>query len=236
MLLSTTRLAVGSTRACSAATARRRARRVHARREENAGSFNSSSHLRSARVLGVAADQHDGATRASRRAAPRSLARRDRLQADHLVIVPHGLLHYLPFRALSTARARHRQVRLVCRAQRVSLCCKAPADRGARVGRPMREAPCIAEVRPGSTLNARLPSERRRQHRICGPTSPFIHIATACSARPDVLINPTGQRPVERGGLYPLRLSAGSSRSAGAMPKRQRSRGGRWLLGLTFGI
>ena len=84
--------------------ARRRAGRVRARREEVAAapSIPALEVRPRLAVSWAPADRQRGATEAHLAELYTILVApiRDRLQADHLVIVPHDLLHYLPFHAL----------------------------------------------------------------------------------------------------------------------------------------
>ena len=49
---------------------------------------------------------------------------RDQLTAEHLIIVPHAFLHYLPFHALSDGkRLHHRRFFRLLRSQQQHLCC-----------------------------------------------------------------------------------------------------------------
>ena len=177
---------------------------------------------------------------------------RERLKADHLVIVPHDILHTLPFHALLDPRGRFLiddyTVSYAPSATVYRLCCqKRPAERGDALimGLPDRLAPCIAdEVRAVSEI---LPNPRvfldsdatADQLRTIGPTSRFVHIATHGFFRRD---NPMfssirlGSGPLCVYDLYELRLSADLVTLSGCSTGLNVVVGGDEILGLVRGL
>lgn len=177
---------------------------------------------------------------------------RDRLKAEHLVVVPHDILHTLPFHALLDANGRFLiddyTVSYAPSATVYRLCCqKRPAEKGDALimGLPDQLAPCIAdEVRAVSEI---LPNPRvfldsdatADQLRTLGPTSRFVHIATHGFFRRD---NPMfssirlGSGPLCVYDLYELRLSADLVTLSGCSTGLNVVVGGDEILGLVRGL
>lgn len=147
----------------------------------------------------------------------------DRLQTAHLIVAPHGFLHYLPFHALRDGErflADRFSVSYTPSASVYYLCCtkkmKAP-DRTLVLGIPDPSAPyildevwAVASVLPNSEvfLGAEATVSVLRSK---GPESRFLHIATHGSFRQD---NPMfssirlGDAQFSLFDLYELKLSA----------------------------
>ena len=177
---------------------------------------------------------------------------RDRLRADHLVVVPHDILHTLPFHALLDGNGRFLiddfTVSYAPSATVYRLCCqKRPAASGNALimGLPDHLAPCIAdEVRAVSHI---LPNPRvfldgeatTDQLRTLGPTSRFVHIATHGFFRRD---NPMfssirlGNGPLCVYDLYELRLAADLVTLSGCSTGLNVVVGGDEILGLVRGV
>jgi CHAT domain-containing protein len=177
---------------------------------------------------------------------------RDRLRADHLVIVPHDVLHTLPFHALADDGNRFLMddftISYAPSATIYRLCCeKRPVASGDALimGLPDHLAPCIAdEVR---TVSAILPNPRvfldteatADRLRTIGPTSRFVHIATHGFFRRD---NPMfssirlGSGPLCVYDLYELRLSADLVTLSGCSTGLNVIVGGDEILGLVRGL
>ena len=176
---------------------------------------------------------------------------RDRLQAKHLVVVPHDLLHYLPFHALfDGARFLIDQftISYAPSASVYRLCCaKRSQGQGAPLimGVPDALTPYIAEeIQAVSSL---FPAARvfmgdeatADRLRTYGPTSPFVHIATHGRFRHD---NPLfssirlGSGPLSVIDLYQLRLSAELVTLSGCSTGLNAIVGGDELLGLARGL
>jgi tetratricopeptide (TPR) repeat protein len=177
---------------------------------------------------------------------------RDRLSVEHLVVVPHDILHTLPFHALLDTDGRflidNYTVSYAPSATVFRLCCqKRPAESGNALimGLPDRLAPCIAdEVRAVSEI---LPNPRvfldadatADQLRAIGPTSRFVHIATHGLFRRD---NPMfssirlGSGPLCVYDLYELRLSADLVTLSGCSTGLNAVVGGDEILGLVRGL
>jgi CHAT domain-containing protein len=148
---------------------------------------------------------------------------RSRLQATHLVIVPHDVLHFLPFHALfdgqrclidefTLSYAPSSSVYRLCRTKQAK-----SNGRALIMGVPDRLTPFIAdEVRavasilsdPQVFLGAEATADQLQRH---GEESRFVHIATHGLFRRD---NPMfssirlGDGPLSVYDLYQLRLSA----------------------------
>ncbi len=148
---------------------------------------------------------------------------RRQLSAQHLVIVPHGILHYLPFQALHDGEAflaDHFDISYAPSAGVYALCCSPRTQTGSGsivLGVPDAHAPLIQEevdavhaVLPDSELflgeaaNHEVFVQRAKSRRI-------VHVATHGSFRPD---NPMfsgvrlGDGYLYLYELYNLRLSA----------------------------
>jgi CHAT domain-containing protein len=176
---------------------------------------------------------------------------RDGLHGKHLVVVPHDVLHGLPFHALydgerflidefTVAHVPSASVYRLCRTKPVS------ASGGALVmGLPDAQMPFIAEeiaavasVLSGARvfLGDEATAERLRTY---GPESRFVHIATHGRFRRD---NPMfssirlGDGPVGVYDLYQLRLSAELVTLSGCSTGRSAVVGGDELLGLVRGL
>jgi CHAT domain-containing protein/Tfp pilus assembly protein PilF len=177
---------------------------------------------------------------------------RNRLRATHLVVVPHDILHMLPFHALLDGNGRFLidefTVSYAPSATVYRLCCqKRPVPHGEALimGLPDHLAPCIAdEVRAVSEI---LPNPRvfldgdatAAQLRVIGPTSRFVHIATHGFFRRD---NPMfssirlGGGPLCVYDLYELRLSADLVTLSGCSTGLNVVVGGDEILGLVRGL
>jgi CHAT domain-containing protein len=175
---------------------------------------------------------------------------RDRLKASHLVVVPHDILHGLPFHALFDGRdflIDEYTVSFAPSASVYRLCHGKAATGGMSLimGLPDALTPCIAdEVR---TVSALLPeplvflgdtatADELRTH---GPASRFVHIATHGVFRQD---NPMfssirlGGGPLSVYDLYELRLSAELVTLSGCGTGLNVVVGGDELLGLVRGL
>jgi CHAT domain-containing protein len=176
---------------------------------------------------------------------------RNRLQTEHLVIVPHDLLHYLPFHALNDGGQALIDTFSLSYAPSASvyrLCCmKRPPSEGKALimGVPDSRAPFIAEeidavakTFPGARvfLGEEASAERLVAY---GSTSPFVHIATHAQFRRD---NPMfssvrlGSGPFSVIDLYQLRLSAELVTLSGCSTGLNAIVGGDELLGLVRGL
>ena len=176
---------------------------------------------------------------------------RDRLDARHLVIVPHGFLHHLPFHALfdgekwlcdefSISYAPSSSVFHLCTAKRW----RAP-ERSLVLGIPdplapyiRQEAEFVASVLPNPRLFLGEEASEDRL-RAYGPVSRFIHIATHGLFRRD---NPMfssirlGKSQLRLLDLYQLRLSAELVTLSGCGTGLNVVVGGDELLGLARGL
>ena len=175
----------------------------------------------------------------------------DRLDAGHLVIVPHGFLHYVPFHALfdgqkwlcddfSISYAPSASVFQLCAARHS----RAP-ERSLVLGIPdplaphiRQEAEFVASVLPNSSLflGDEAGEDRLRAY---GPVSRFIHIATHGLFRRD---NPMfssirlANSQLTLLDLYQLRLSAELITLSGCGTGLNAVVGGDELLGLARGL
>jgi CHAT domain-containing protein/Tfp pilus assembly protein PilF len=176
---------------------------------------------------------------------------RDRLQAEHLLIVPHDLLHYLPFHAFfDGARYLIDQftISYAPSASVYRLCCmkRAEADGAPLImGVPDARAPYIAEeiqavakVFPDAQVFMGAEATAARLQ-TCGPASRLVHIATHGTFRRD---NPMfssirlGNGPFSVVDLYQLRLSAELVTLSGCSTGLNAIVGGDELLGLVRGL
>jgi CHAT domain-containing protein len=176
---------------------------------------------------------------------------RDRLKASHLVVVPHDVLHGLPFHALFDGERYLIDRFTVSYAPSASvyrLCYGKPVTSGGTsliMGLPDAQTPCITEeVRavsgllpnPLVFLGAEAGADELRTH---GPTSQFVHIATHGLFRRD---NPMfssirlGSGPLSVYDLYELRLSAELVTLSGCGTGLNVIVGGDELLGLVRGL
>ncbi len=176
---------------------------------------------------------------------------RDRLQTEHLVIVPHDLLHYLPFHALFDGARFLIDEFTISYAPSASvyrLCCtKRNRSEGETLimGVPDELTPHIAEEikavsRAFPTARVFVGDEATADRlRTYGPTSPFVHIATHGLFRRD---NPMfssirlGSGPFDVIDLYQLRLSAELVTLSGCSTGLNAIVGGDELLGLARGL
>lgn len=176
---------------------------------------------------------------------------RDRLTAEHLVVVPHGVLHYLPFHALFDG------TRFLIDEFTISyapsggvfrLCGLKPAAHGRDsliMGVPDELTPYIAEeiqavaaILPDAQvfMGADATAERLR---TIGAASRFVHIATHGRFRRD---NPMfssiklGSGPLSVFDLFHLRLSAELVTLSGCSTGLNAVVGGDELLGLVRGL
>jgi CHAT domain-containing protein len=176
---------------------------------------------------------------------------RDRLHADHLVIVPHDLLHYLPFHALYDGARFLIDEFTISYAPSASvyrLCCaKRPRSGGealvmgvpdARTPYIVEEIQAVARTFPRARvfLGEEATADRLAAY---GPTSPFVHMATHGLFRRD---NPMfssirlGSGPLSVIDLYQLRLSAELVTLSGCSTGLNAIVGGDELLGLVRGL
>jgi CHAT domain-containing protein/tetratricopeptide (TPR) repeat protein len=176
---------------------------------------------------------------------------RDKLKGSHLVIIPHGPLHYIPFHALHDGTSDIIDAFTVSYAPSASLfslCQDKPSHTGAGslvLGVPDENAPAIldevrsvSEVLPAAKLfvagEAKL--DILRSH---GPTSRFIHIATHGEFRQD---NPVfsgirlGDSRLNVYDLYQLQLPAELETLSGCAPGMNAVAAGDELLGLVRGL
>jgi CHAT domain-containing protein len=176
---------------------------------------------------------------------------RDRLHASHLVIVPHDVLHGLPFHALNDGRrflvdeftlsqAPSATVYRLCRNKP-----RSAAGAALIMGLPDEHTPFIAEeVEAIATVlpNAQVfMGEEATLERLqtSGIDSRFVHIATHGQFRAD---NPMfssirlGDGPVGAYDLYQLRISAELVTLSGCSTGRSVVAGGDEVLGLVRGL
>jgi tetratricopeptide (TPR) repeat protein len=176
---------------------------------------------------------------------------RDRLRGDHLVVVPHGFLHYVPFHALfDGARFLIDQftVSYAPSASVYRLCCM---DREPARGEPLvmgvtdprtpyitDEIEAVANALPGARvfMGEEATADRLRSG---GSASPLVHIATHGIFRGD---NPLfssirlGDGPLRVFDLYHLRLSADLVALSGCSTGLNAVVGADELLGLVRGL
>ena len=194
-----------------------------------------------------------GATEAHLRALYEMLIApiRDRLQASHLVVVPHEALHTLPFHALfdgarfliddfTISYAPSASVYRLCRAKPA-----APQGGALVMGVPDARAPFIAdEVNAVAGILAdsqvflgdRATSDELRRH---GARSRFVHIATHGMFRKDNAMFSSirmGDGPLTVYDLYQLRLSAELVTLSGCGTGLSVTVGGDEQLGLVRGL
>jgi len=204
-------------------------------------------------TAGREAEQRRGATDAHLSELYRMLVApvRDLLRGDHVVIVPHDVLHYLPFHALFDGTRFLTDAYTISYAPSASvyrLCCaKRPRAGGDPLvmGVPDQRAPYIAdEVQKVAATFSRARvfiGEEATADRLWsyGPTSPFVHIATHGRFRRD---NPMfssirlGNGPFNVIDLYQLRLSAELVTLSGCSTGLNAIVGGDELLGLVRGL
>jgi CHAT domain-containing protein len=176
---------------------------------------------------------------------------RDRLTASHLVIVPHDILHGLPFHALFDGDRFLIDRFTVSYAPSASvyrLCHDKPAavdGISLIMGLPDAKTPCIAdEVQAVSRLLPEPlvflgPDATADELRSRGPASRFVHIATHGLFRSD---NPMfssirlGSGPLSVYDLYELRLAAELVTLSGCGTGLNVVVGGDELLGLVRGL
>jgi tetratricopeptide (TPR) repeat protein len=176
---------------------------------------------------------------------------RDRLRAPHLVVVPHGVLHALPFHALFDGRrylVDEFSVSYAPSGTVYNLCCTKPAapNAGALVlGVPDALAPSIADEAqavagalpdPHVFIGSAATSEQLRRH---GAASRFVHIATHGHFRRD---NPMfssirlGDGPFSVYDVYELQLPAELVTLSGCSTGATVIAGGDEQLGLVRGL
>jgi tetratricopeptide (TPR) repeat protein len=177
---------------------------------------------------------------------------RDQLKAEHLVIVPHAFLHYLPFHALSDGEryliddfsisyAPSSSIFAVCQEKQQA----ASTGDALVLGIPDARAPYIAEEArfvASAMGNARLfmgEEATEEQLRKFGPESRFIHIATHGYFRQD---NPMfssirlGNSLLSLFDLYQLQLNAELVTLSGCGTGMNVVIGGDELIGLVRGL
>jgi tetratricopeptide (TPR) repeat protein len=177
---------------------------------------------------------------------------RDQLKAEHLIIVPHAFLHYLPFHALSDGKryliddfsvsyAPSSSIFAVCQEK------AQPTGEGTTLvlGVPDARAPFIEEEAryvASAMGNARLfmgAEATEEQLRAHGPTSRFIHIATHGYFRQD---NPMfssirlGNSLLSLFDLYQLQFDAELVTLSGCGTGMNVVIGGDELIGLVRGL
>ena len=176
---------------------------------------------------------------------------RSRLDADHLVIVPHGVLHYVPFHALHDAGAALIDRCAISYAPSASvhhLCAlrPPPSARGSLVlgvgdmlaPHISREVSQVAAVLPEAQLCIDGDASVARL-RADGPAARVVHIATHGFFRRD---NPMlscirlGDGDLTVGDVYGLRLTADLVTLSGCGTGLNVVAGGDELLGLTRGF
>lgn len=176
---------------------------------------------------------------------------RDRLRASHLIIVPHDVLHGVPFHALfdggrfliddfTVSHAPSSSVYRLCRTKHEN-----PGGGALIMGVPDSRAPFIADeiqavasVLPESTvfLGSEATADQLRAH---SAERQFVHIAAHGLFRRD---NPMfssislGDGPLGVYDLYQLRLSADLVTLSGCSTGRSAVAGGDELLGLVRGL
>jgi CHAT domain-containing protein/tetratricopeptide (TPR) repeat protein len=205
------------------------------------------------KYVGLFADQLQAATHAHLHELYTALIApiRDRLQAAHLIVVPHGVLHTLPFHALfdgSRFLIDDFTVSYAPSSSVYRLCWNKPAASGGGalvMGVPDAQAPFIAdEVRavanvlddPHVFMGADATADQLRRY---GATSRWIHIATHGLFRKD---NPMfssirlGDGALSVYDLYQLRLSADLVTLSGCSTGLNAVAGGDELLGLVRGL
>ncbi len=173
------------------------------------------------------------------------------LEADHLIIVPHDFLHYLPFHALGSrgrCLADEVPVSYAPSASVYHLCCSRHPPTGSEsliLGIPDLDAPFILEEVQGvaSILpNARIfvgPAATEERLRLHGPRARFVHIATHGLFRQD---NPMfsslrlGDSCLSLLDLYSLNLSSELVTLSGCSTGINAVVGGDELLGLVRGL
>jgi hypothetical protein len=177
---------------------------------------------------------------------------RDQLKAEHLIIVPHAFLHYLPFHALSDGEryliddfsvsyAPSSSIFAVCQEKQQA----ASTGDALVLGIPDARAPYIAEEArfvASAMGNARLfmgEEATEEQLRKFGPESRFIHIATHGYFRQD---NPMfssirlGNSLLSLFDLYQLQLNAELVTLSGCGTGMNVVIGGDELIGLVRGL
>lgn len=177
---------------------------------------------------------------------------RDRLKADHLVVVPHDILHTLPFHALldgngqylidqfTVSYAPSATVYRLCREKDVrtrgdALVMGLPDELAPAIADEVR---AVAEILPDAQvfLDTDATVERLR---ALGPSSRYVHIATHGFFRSD---NPMfsairlGSGPLCVYDLYELRLAADLVTLSGCSTGLNAVVGGDEILGLVRGL
>ena len=176
---------------------------------------------------------------------------RPRLSAGHLVIIPHGVLHYLPFQALLDG-ARHLiddfSISYAPSATTFSLCQRNSGRSDGAVlvmGVPDAQAPfideevrAVARILPGATLLIG-PEANGANLRDKGPGSRVIHVATHGTFRED---NPMfssirlGEGNLALYDLYQLRLDCELMTLSGCATGLNVVTAGDELIGLVRGL
>ena len=174
-----------------------------------------------------------------------------RLAADHLIVIPHGSMHYLPFHAFLGGRGHlidEFSLSYAPSANVYALCAQRPPAQGAGslvLGVPTTDAPAIrqeveaiAEVLPGASLHL---GDEATQDRLRGEGADarLIHIATHGFFRQD---NPMfsaiqlGDSRLTLFDLYRLRLDAQLVVLSGCGTGLNVVEGGDELIGLGRGL
>jgi CHAT domain-containing protein len=176
---------------------------------------------------------------------------RAHLTARHLIIVPHGVLHYLPFHSLLDENAYlidSFTISYVPSASILVHCEKRPAHRGgpslvmgvpdARAPRILEEVRAVAEIIPGAELLVGAEANQRALAQQ-GLQSRLIHIATHGKFRQD---NPMfsairlGDAYLNLYDLYQLKLNAELVTLSGCATGMNVITSGDELLGLIRGL
>lgn len=176
---------------------------------------------------------------------------RDRIRTRHLVVVPHGFLHYLPFHALHDGFSYLGDTHTISYAPSASvltLCCTKKGvwnDESLVLGVPDRLAPHILEEvrsvsehlpKPRVFVGSDATEERLREF---GPSSRFVHIATHGLFRSDSPMFSSirlGRSLLNLYDLYRLELSCELVTLSGCGTGLNVVVGGDELLGLVRGL
>lgn len=175
----------------------------------------------------------------------------DRLASEHLVVVPHGFLHYVPFHALwdgerhlidrfALSYAPNAGVFQLCAAKRTtceerSLVLGVADERAPEI---LAEAEAVASALPGSTLLLGDAASETALKEL-GPGCRYVHIATHGLFRRD---NPMfsaiqlGETRLSLFDLYQLRLDAELAVLSGCGTGLNAVLGADELVGLTRGL
>ncbi|MGA7624174.1 MAG: CHAT domain-containing tetratricopeptide repeat protein [Candidatus Acidiferrales bacterium] len=176
---------------------------------------------------------------------------RERLQAEHLIIVPHGILHYVPFHALFAGNAYLMDSFTISYAPSAGIYALCQQKKPPVSGPPLvlgvpdsrapyiqNEVESVAKIFPGATLVVGAESAEMAL-RTEGPQSCLIHIATHGSFRQD---NPMfsgirlGSGYLNLYDLYQLKFKAELVTLSGCATGLNVVAAGDELLGLVRGL